>query len=256
MRRQQPGESSLQRVVRILEVFGAGDSSMTPAEISRRTGLPPASTYRLVAEMLEQGFLDRSENGVKTGVRLWELATRESWTMRLRATSLPYLYQLRAGLGHHTHLSILQGSDVLYLERLSAKENVVNITNVATRLPAALSSPGLLFAASSNQRSQEQIFSKPLKRYSPRTPQTMQGIVNLLPLIRSQGFAIVEGWIDETVAGVAAPVRSPQGEVLAAVSVLVANDGKSAMASLSFVKATANRISAALKRQASLLPIY
>ncbi len=256
MKRQEPGESSLQRVIRILEVFAEGDSSMTPAEISRRTGLPPASTYRLVGEMLEHGFLDRSENGVKTGVKLWELATRESWTTKLRATSLPYLSQLRAALGHHTHLSILEGTDVLYVERLSAKEDVVNITDVATRLPAALASPGLLFAAYSNKRDQDRIFSVRLKKFSPLTPATLQEIVDTLPTVRSQGFAIVEGWIDETVAGVAAPIRSPQGDVLAAVSVLVANDGKAAMASLASVKATANRISTALKRQASMLPIH
>lgn len=255
MKRQNPGESSLQRVIRILEVFSEGESSMSPAEISRRTGLPPASTYRLVNEMLEHGFLDRSENGVKTGVKLWELATRESWTTKLRATSLPYLGQLRGALAHHTHLSILEGTDVLYVERLSAREGVANVTDVATRLPAALASPGLLFAAFSNRRDQERILGKELKQFSPLTPKSVNEIAIRLPSVRSQGFAIVEGWIDETVAGVAAPIRSPQGEVLAAVSVLVPNDGKSAMASLAHVKATANRISNALKRQASMLPI-
>jgi hypothetical protein len=51
------GETTLSRATRVLEVFGPEASSLTASDISRRTGIPMASTHRLVGQMVQLGLL-------------------------------------------------------------------------------------------------------------------------------------------------------------------------------------------------------
>jgi DNA-binding IclR family transcriptional regulator len=246
VKRTTPGETGLSRIVKVLEAFDKGKSTLTPAEIVRRTGLPAASTYRLVNELIDVGFLDKSDGGVQTGVRLWELASRESKTLGLRNTALPFMEDLQDAIRQHTQLSVMDGTDILYIERLSAPDAVVNITRVAGRLPAVVASPGLVMAAFGTPELQEAILAADVPQYTRFTPATTADFRRIFAEIRRQGYARMDGWIDEGVSGIAMPVRDAEGEVIAALSVLLPNDGKTPRVALPAVQIAAAGISRAL----------
>lgn len=246
MKRRTPGETGLSRVVKVLESFDAGRSTLTRAEIVRRTGLPAASTYRLINELIQVGFLDAEDGGVRTGVRLWELASRESRTLSLRNTALPFMEDLQNVIRQHTQLSVLDGVDILYIERLSVPDAVVNITRVAGRLPAVITAPGLVMAAFADQATQDAVLSTVPPRYTPRTPTSTADFGRILAEIRLQDYARMDGWIDESVTGVGVPVRDAKGAVIAALSVLLPNDGKTPRMALPAVRMAGAGISRAL----------
>ncbi|MBT2555936.1 IclR family transcriptional regulator [Arthrobacter sp. ISL-5] len=206
MKRVHPGETGLSRIVKVLESFDLGKSVLTPAEIVRRTGLPHASTYRLINELVQAGFLDRTEGGVQTGVRLWELASRESRTLSLRNTALPFMEDLQNVIRQHTQLSILDGTEILYLERLSAPEAVVNITRVAGRMPALITSPGLVLAAFGDRKAQDLIMSTTPPKYTDLTPTSTSDFRRMYAEIRRQGYARADGWVDEGVTGLSVQI--------------------------------------------------
>jgi DNA-binding IclR family transcriptional regulator len=246
VKRTTPGESGLSRIVKVLEAFDKGKSTLTPAEIVRRTGLPSASTYRLVNELIDVGFLDRSDGGVQTGVRLWELASRESKTLSLRNTAMPFMEDLQDAIRQHTQLSVMDGTDILYIERLSAPDAVVNITRIAGRLPAVVASPGLIMAAFGTKELQEAVLATGPPKYTKFTPTTTADFHRLLAEFRRQGYARMDGWIDEGVSGLGLPVRNAEGSVIAALSVLLPNDGKTPRMALPAVQIAAAGISRAL----------
>src|SRR5262245_11740161 len=127
--RTRNGESVLARVVRIFEAFTAEDSALTVSEIARRTGLHVATASRLVAELVSYGCLARdSDRRVRIGVRMWELATRASPTLSLRDAAMPFMEGVHDVVGHHVQLGVLDGDEVLFLERLSAPGAVINYT--------------------------------------------------------------------------------------------------------------------------------
>ncbi len=145
MVRTGDGESTLSRVVRILEAFGSDRRELGVSEIARRSGLHVATASRLVEQLVGFGLLERTPaRTVRVGVRLWELAPRASPTLTLRDAALPYLEDLHAVIGHHAQLGILDGEQVLFVERLSTLGAVVNYTRVAGRLPLHASSSGLV----------------------------------------------------------------------------------------------------------------
>src|SRR5580698_5037195 len=121
MARSQSGESVLLRVVHILDAFGPDTPALSVTAIARRAGLPLATASRVVAEMIGHGLLAReADGGVRIGVRLWELAQRASPTLALREVAMPFMEDLHSVVGHHVQLGVLNGTEVLFVERLAA----------------------------------------------------------------------------------------------------------------------------------------
>jgi DNA-binding IclR family transcriptional regulator len=227
MPRVATGESVLSRAVRIVEVFTSTDPELTVTEIARRSGLHLATASRLVAELVRHGLLARTANGrVEIGVRLWELAQRASPTLSLREAAMPYLEDLHAVVGHHVQLGVLDGEDVLFVERLSAQGAVINLTRIAGRLPLHVSSSGLVLLAFGSRELQERVYGLPLAPVTPNTITDPARLREVLAGIRRNGYVITNGHIHLDATGIAVPVRDGSDRVVAALSAVVPNDGQ------------------------------
>jgi DNA-binding IclR family transcriptional regulator len=246
MKRNTPGESGLARALRIVEAFTTEQTTLTVAEIARKTGLPISTTYRLVGEMVVHGVLAKTEDGYTLGLRLWELATRGSKPVVLSRAARPYIEDLQHTFGQHAQLAVLDGTDVIYVDRRSAESGaVVNIIDIASRLPARLSSSGMVLAAHADFMTQRSILNSSLEQPTANAPAEPERLKLLWAEIRRQGFCRADGWIDEEVSSVAAPVRDLSG-VVAAVSLFLPNDGKSSRSAVPAIQMAAAGISRAL----------
>lgn len=226
MPRTQGGESVLSRAVRIVEAFGPGDAALTVTEIARRSGLHIATASRLVEELTSFGWLQRDEDRkVRIGVRMWEVVSRASPTLSLREAAMPVMEDLHAIVGHHTQLGVMEGDEVLFVERLTPPGAVINYTRIAGRLPLhASSSSGLLLLAYAPPAQQERIIARPLEVFTERTISSPSQLRSALAEVRRQGYAFLAGHIHPEATGIAVPVRDPAGKVVAALAVIVPND--------------------------------
>ena len=224
------GESVLSRAARILRAFTPDEPELSVSEIGRRAGLHVATASRLIAAMVEQGLLQRVSSGrVRIGVQLWELAQRASPTLGLREAAMPFLEDLHAVIGHHAQIGVLEGREVLFVERLSARDAVINVTRVAGRLPLNASSSGLVLLAFAPRELQESVLAGPLPGYTAETITDGKRLRSVLAGIRQQEYVICPGHIHPDATGVAVPVRSGP-DVIAGLSVIVPNDGRAAAA--------------------------
>lgn len=215
----------LARAVRIFEAFTPEEPALTVSEISRRTGLHVATASRLVAELVSYGFLTRdADRRVRVGMRLWELATRASPSLSLRNAAMPFMEGVHDVVGHHVQLGVLDGDEVLFLERLSAPGAVINYTRIAGRLPLHVSSSGLVLLAHGPAELRRRVLDEPLRRYTPDTPATAARLRAVLAEVRRQGFAYCPGYVHPDALAAAAPVRDASGEVVAALAVIVPNE--------------------------------
>ncbi|MFF4806425.1 IclR family transcriptional regulator C-terminal domain-containing protein [Streptomyces sp. NPDC001351] len=114
-------------------------------------------------------------------------------------------------VGHHVQLSVLDGDEVLFLERLSAPKSVINYTRIAGRLPLYASSSGLVLLAHGPADLRERLLAGPLTAYTPTTPATPSQLRAVLADIRKQGYAYCPGHVHEDAVGLAAPVRAADG---------------------------------------------
>ncbi|WAM12412.1 IclR family transcriptional regulator [Rhodococcus sp. JS3073] len=226
MARVHTGESVLARAVRIVESFRSDDSLLTVSEIARRSGLHISTTSRLIDELVGCGWLEREDRKVRIGVRLWEVASRASPTLGLREAAMPFMEDLHAVVGQHTQLGVLEGDEVLFIERLTAPGAVVNYTRIAGRMPLHVSSSGLVLLAHGPSELQERILSEPLKVYTDKTIRTARQLRGVLADVRRHGYILCAGHLYADTTGVAVPVRDGSGKVVAALSVIVPNDEK------------------------------
>ena len=246
MTESAPGDTVLHRVVRILEAFEAGSASLSVTQIAGRTGLHIATASRLVEQLVGHGLLSRDDDRrVRVGMRLWELGSRAAPTRDLREAAMPVLQDLHAVVGHHAQLGVLDGGEVLFVERLSAPGAVVNYSRVAGRLPLHASSSGLVLLAHAPSQLQEQVLTAPLQIFTDQTIRDARQLRRVLADVRAHGFVHTPGHVHPAAAGVAVPVRDPRGAVVAALSVIVPDD-PSAGAAVPALRAAARAITRAL----------
>ena len=184
-----------------------------------------ATASRLVAELVSHGLLARDpDRRVRIGMRLWELVTRASPALSLRDAAMPFMEGVHEVVGHHVQLGVLDGDEVLFLERLSAPGAVINYTRIAGRLPLHAPRPGWCCSLTPPRPAgtDDPRAAAPL---SPTGRQRPEQLRRALAGVRRQGYAYCPGYVHPEALGIAAPVRDARRRVVAALAVIVPNDG-------------------------------
>jgi DNA-binding IclR family transcriptional regulator len=144
---------------------------------------------------------------------------------------------------------VLDGTEVVYVERLVGRGTVGVVTRVGSRLPLHATGVGLALLAHAPVDLQELVLSRPLRRYTERTLTDPEQVRRALAEVRRTGVAVSDRQIEMVSLSVAAPVHGADGEVVAALSVVVPADGEGARAFVPVVRAAARGISRALRRR-------
>ena len=114
----EPRRSVLGRVDGIIGAFDDTDGALTLQELTERTGLPKSTVHRMVDQMAAIGWIERDVGGYRIGMRLFEIGGLASRHRRLSEVANPHLRALSVATGLSAQLAILDGTDVVYLERI------------------------------------------------------------------------------------------------------------------------------------------
>lgn len=222
MARSSAGQSSISRAVRVIEAFDVGVRDLSLTDIAARTGMALTTVHRLVGELVDLGLLERLENRrYRVGLRMWELAIRTPGAIGIREIALPHMRRVQAMVRQHTQLGVLQGDSMLYLERLSAPDPIVNLTIVGGRLPWHATSSGLVLAAGADDETRERLLTAPLQPHRLAPTPKPHDMRRQLREIRAQGFAVTRGYIRAEATAIAVPVKGPFDLPVAALAVVV-----------------------------------
>ena len=221
-------DTVLDRVLRILSAFDAQRRQLPVSDLARLADIPLATTYRLVSQLTSEDILTRYPDGsIGLGMRLWELAARSSPAVSLRTAAMPFLDDVQSIFRQHTQLSVLDDHELLVVERLSSRNSVINQAAVATRMPVHSVSMGLVQLAFQPQHVIEGYFAMHADAAEMSYPGT-GSMTNTLAKIRRDGFAMLNGMLDDGTTGAAVPVfDKPTGKnrvAIAAISVVIPED--------------------------------
>ncbi|WP_460775688.1 IclR family transcriptional regulator [Microbacterium sp. GXF7504] len=215
------GDSVIHRAVRILSAFTDARPALHIRELARMTELPVSTTHRLVAELEVEGLLVRDEVGrVRHGHRMWEIASRGSSASNLRGAALPLMEDLLNHTGSHVSLGVMEGTDVLYLERLSPDDSTVNITRVAGRLPVHGCSAGLVFMAFAPEDQRERFLQRRLPKLTDDTVTEPAELRRIFADARRDGYVAMRGIIVEESSGISVPIFGEDRQVIATLTVI------------------------------------
>ncbi len=218
----QPGEadSAVRRALSILSVFRYSDPVLGVSEISRRLGLPKTTVHRLVTTLVTEGFVERTSGGrYRLTLRLYEMGQEAVQSHGLRQIGHDPLERLHTQTGETTHLAVLSGPDVVYVDRFESTQLMPLFTRVGRRLGAHATSSGKCLLAFGTPKDLEIVLKAGLPRLGPRTITTKTGLEQALSLTRKNGYAVSMDESSPGVASVGAPVFDRNGATVAAVSV-------------------------------------
>ena len=211
-------ESVAGRISMIIGAFDAGAPTLSLSQLTERTGLPKSTVHRMADQLVEYRWLERTPTGYRLGIRFFEVGGLVSSRTHLRERSLPFLQDLQAATRHSVHLGILDGRDVVILEKLWGHDSTTLPTRVGGRMPAHCTAAGKALLAFSHDRSVDEIVAGGLDRRTGRTIVVPELFRQELATVRTAHWALET---EENVAGlrcVAAPIRG-SGRAIAAVSV-------------------------------------
>ncbi|MGE0881005.1 MAG: IclR family transcriptional regulator [Acidimicrobiia bacterium] len=186
---KRPGIEVLNRAVDVLAAFTEGPgASLSLAELARRTRLPKPTLHRLLGALEVVRLVERTSSGFQLGIRLFELGEHVPRKQKLREAALPFLQDLFEASHDTVHLAVLEGTDVVYLERIRGHKQLKIASRVGGRQPAYCTGVGKALLAF-NPESAIKALSMPLV---PRTPYTItdpQLFAEELGRIRASGIA-------------------------------------------------------------------
>ncbi|QGU08224.1 Acetate operon repressor [Corynebacterium occultum] len=138
------GTASVLKALKLLEVFRSGDSTLGVTEIARRVEVPTSTAYRLLAYLVEGGFVVKDGSKYRLGNRLFALGNQVPLCQPkgLREQVSPHLGELYAATGLTVKLGILEGLEVIILDKVAGLRTAPAPTAVGGRLPANCTSMG------------------------------------------------------------------------------------------------------------------
>lgn len=214
--------SVLARQLRILDAFDVSTAFLSLSEIAQRSGLPMTTTHRLVAELVAERMLERlPDRSYQLGLRLWELAARTPRAMGLREIAGPMVQLVQNQVRQHTQLGVEGGYDVVYLDRISRPDAVVNATIVGGRINLGASAIGHVLLSDKPTDFMTDLVAAGIPAYTAKTPQTVDDLMEIAAKVRKNGYASADGFVHPAARGMAAPIYGANGQVLAGLGVVV-----------------------------------
>ncbi|WP_156096209.1 IclR family transcriptional regulator [Amycolatopsis jejuensis] len=220
-RESQAGRTVAGRVFALLNAFSQERPAMRLIELAAVTGMPVSTVHRITAELVELGALKKQRDGVyRIGLRLWELGSLCPAPRTLRDVSLPFMQDLYETTAENVHLAVLEGDEVLYVERVWGRRSVDVVSRVGGRSPLHATGVGKILLAHASRELQTAVLEAGLKRYTPHTIVLPGVLMKSLREARDTGIARCTEELSLGTASVAAPIFGPDRRVVAALSVV------------------------------------
>lgn len=208
------------RVFDIIEQLAASRTPMGLSDITKSTGMSKSTVHRLLASMCARHYVEKNTDNTYTiGYKLMDTVSLHINSLELLTEAKPFLTNLMRELHLTAHMGILDGCDVVYLEKLDIYPNTRLYTQVGFRSPAYCSSMGkCLLSCLSGDELEDALYTCDFKKYTPNTITDIREFKRYLKVVRRQGWAMDNEEYQLGHRCVGAPVYDYRGTPVAAIS--------------------------------------
>jgi IclR family pca regulon transcriptional regulator len=216
---------SLERGLAILSCFTPKRPVLGIADIADDLGMSRSTTHRYVITLLALGYLEQgASRKYRLGLRVTDLGMSALNSTGLREHAHPYLEELRQRSSYTVSLAVLDGADILYVDRVRSfrrGRGAVSLDlHTGSRLPAYATAMGKLLLANLSESDQrELIASLKLVKHGPNTITGKKALRDELNEVFEANFAVDDEELARDLYSVAAPVRNEARDVVAAVDI-------------------------------------
>jgi len=208
------------RAFGLLQLVVAAGEPVGVRDLARRSGLSSSTTGRMLGILDELGMVERtSDGGAIPGSGLAALTATLGQSQAVRRERLrPLAVDLMEHFGENAAVAVGDGDGVLYLTSARIQAAVQVADPAGERFDAHLVAPGLIVMAEWSTERLDEHLDAPLRAATARSVTDPERIRRRLGRIRRDEFAWTDQELDLDVNAVAAPIRSDDGQLVAAAT--------------------------------------
>jgi IclR family transcriptional regulator, pca regulon regulatory protein len=215
--------NSLAKGFRILEAFTAQEPELTMAEVARKAKVDNATAFRFLNTLVGAGYVERVPDAklFRLTSKVLDLGFNAIARSDLRTQARPILRGLVGEINEAASVGVLDGSNILYVERIQAGLARLGVDmRIGSRVPAYATAIGHAVLAWLPRTAQMSVLQgQPRRQLTPTTQTDLDALVARLAQVKRRGYAVSN---QETVLGLyvlAAPILDSDGVPLAGISI-------------------------------------
>ncbi|HYT25343.1 MAG TPA: IclR family transcriptional regulator [Actinomycetota bacterium] len=211
---------SVDRAVAAMEILARRGAARV-TEVAGELGIHKSTAFRLLSTLEARGLVeqDGDRGRYRLGFGVVRLAGAATGRLELNQYSRPICERLAEQAGETVNLAVHDGDHAINVEQVMGSASVTSVNWVGQRTPLHATSSGKVFLAHLPAAELAALLARPLARFTANTIVDPPALSEQLDAIRADGFAYSVEELEIGLNAVAAPVRSFDGAVVAAVSV-------------------------------------
>jgi len=211
---------SVDRAISVLEILARrGEARVT--EVAAEIAVHKSTAFRLLGALEERGLVeqDRDRGKYRLGFGIVRLAGAVSARMDVTRHGRPVCERLAGEIGETVNIAVVREHYAVNVDQVHGASAITAQNWVGQLTPLHATSSGkILLAHLSPERRAELIAAAGLERFTPATVTTVGELEDQLDEAVRRGYATTVEEYEVGLNAIAAPIRSQQGEVVAAVS--------------------------------------
>lgn len=213
---------TVDRLVMVLECFSLERRTWSLTELGAHLGLPKSTLHRFLVSLESYGILrrDSGDKRWRLGYRLFIWGSLAAESTGLRYIAMPVMRDLMTATGETAVLTVYHEQRIICIGKVETSNPVRMTLAVGTlRFPHAGASSKILMAYLPEEEIQGIIRDKGLPKLCANTITDPDELAAELDRIRGRGYAESHEETDLGAWGIATPIHSREGEVVAAIGV-------------------------------------
>ncbi|HLH61842.1 MAG TPA: IclR family transcriptional regulator C-terminal domain-containing protein [Ktedonobacteraceae bacterium] len=225
MMRGETGPDFIEALARGLDVIRAFEPNrptMTLSEVATATGLARPTARRMLLTLEELGYVRIAQGGFALTPRVLELGMAYIGSTSIWEIARPHMERLVSFTGESSSLAQLDGSDIVYVARVAVPKIITLAVTIGTRFPALQTSLGKVLLAELPPDELERVLAQPGRSgITPLWQPDREERDRVLREVRMRGWALTDEHLAYGIRSIAAPIRSCNDQVVAALNVCV-----------------------------------
>ncbi|MEE2523646.1 IclR family transcriptional regulator [Pseudarthrobacter sp. J75] len=213
--------AAVDKAMALLAAFGNDAfTGVGVSELARRADMSKSTAFRVLGMLQRSGAVDRAGNAYRLGKLIHNLGAGQETAAngRIRDALTPHLADLYVLSRQTVHLAVLDGGDVVYLNKLYGHLQVRSPSRIGGRAPAYCTGVGKVLLAY-DDRAAELVLKSELAAWTPKTITDPAKLRAELEQVRATNVGFDREEILLGLNCIAAPVMGPDGKAVAALSV-------------------------------------
>lgn len=211
---------SLARGLKVIETFEGRTEGQSVAEIARSTGLSRAAVRRLLMTLQTLGYAESNGRVYRLKTRVLKLGFSYLSSASLPGIAQPVLEQVTEQVHESSSLSVLDGDQIVYVARSTAKRVMSVGLSVGSRLPCYCTSMGrVLLASLPEEQLVAYVERTELKPLTAKTITDKSVLADIIRRVKLDGFALADEELELGLRSIAVPVKTRHNETVAAMNI-------------------------------------